>query len=131
MATCTTTSKINCDIKRVWQVVTSFKECVWRSDLKETKILDETHFVEISKNSRQTNFKITLCKPYERLELEIENESIKGSWIGNFKEENSQTILNFTENIKPKNIFLAPILYFYLKKQQNLYISDLKRALNC
>lgn len=129
MATCTIVSKINCDIKRVWQVVTSFKECAWRSDLKETKILDETHFVEISKNSRQTNFKITLFKPYERLELEIENESINGSWIGNFKEENSQTILNFTENIKPKNILLTPILYFYLKRQQNLYILDLKRVL--
>ncbi|WP_170020722.1 polyketide cyclase [Campylobacter sp. RM16190] len=131
MTTCTTTSKINCDIKRVWQVVTSFKECAWRSDLKETKILDETHFVEISKNGRQTNFKITLFKPHERLELKIENESIKGTWIGIFKEENSQTILNFTEKIKPKNKLLIPILYLYLKRQQNLYISDLKRALNC
>ena len=54
---------------------------------------------------------------------------MKGHWIGIFKEENGMTEVDFTEDVKVKKFFMRPFVKSFLKKQQELYVSDLKKAL--
>ena len=46
-----------------------------------------------------------------------------------FKEENGMTEVDFTEDVKVKKFFMRPFVKSFLKKQQELYVSDLKKAL--
>lgn len=122
--------KLRCALQDVWRIITSFENYSWRSDLQNVEILDERRFVEYSNSGHRTTFVITDMKFCERLELEIENENIKGFFVGLFSHENGFSIIEFSENIRAKKWFLKPILPIYLKIMQRIYISDLKRALN-
>lgn len=54
---------------------------------------------------------------------------MKGHWVGVFSEKDGQTEIDFTEDVTAKKLILKPFVKFFLKKQQELYISDLKKAL--
>ncbi len=125
MTTSTINKTINCNIERVWEVVTDFKKCSWRSDLSRTEIVDETHFIEYTKSGYPTYFTITVKEPYKRLEFDIDNSNMSGHWIGIFKQQNRQTEVEFTEEITLKKLLLKPFIKSYLRKQQQLYIKDL------
>ena len=43
---------------------------------------------------------------------------------------NRKATVDFTETIDVKKIFMKPFAGIYLKKQQSLYLSDLKKALD-
>ncbi len=47
------------DIQRVWEVVTSLENCAWRSDLSKIEIVNESQFVEYTKDGYSTTFTIT------------------------------------------------------------------------
>ena len=94
-----------------------------------------------------SNIKVTLLCPIEKvwnkvtdlndfvwrsdLSFEIENQNIKGTWVGKFYSHGDKTTLDFTENIASKKLIFKPFIGSYLKKQQKLYFRDLKKALNC
>lgn len=59
----------------------------------------------------------------------MENSNMKGHWIGVFSDKNGQTEIEFTEDITTKKLIMKPFAKFFLKKQQELYVSDLKKAL--
>lgn len=118
-----------CDVQKVWNIVTSLKDYQWRSDLGKIEILDEKKFVEYTKSGYPTTFTVTCEIPYERWEFDMENSNMKGHWIGIFKEENGMTEIDFTEDVQPKKIIMKPFVKSFLKRQQELYISDLKNAL--
>ena len=63
----------------------------------------------------------------KRYAFQMENENIKGRWVGYFTEKNGRTILRFTEAVKVKKFYLRPFLKNYLKRQQLQYITDLRR----
>ena len=130
MVTSKVMAKFNCDIKEVWSIVTDFGRCEWRSDLRDVKILDENHFIEYSKSGYETKFVIKVIEFCKRLELEIENENIKGRFVGLFFDKNNSSEIEFTEEIFTKKLFIKPFLRIYLKRQQKIYLSDLKKALN-
>ncbi|MCR4925340.1 MAG: polyketide cyclase [Clostridiales bacterium] len=117
------------DIKDVWNVVTSLKGYEWRSDIDKIEIISDTQFIEHSKDGFATNFTITATEPYSRWEFDMENANIKGSWSGAFSEKDGRTEIEFTEKVIAKKFLLKPFVKAYLKKQQELYISDLKKAL--
>lgn len=117
------------DIQKVWEVVTSLKKYSWRSDLSKIEIINENKFIEYTKDGYATTFTITVKKPYKRWEFDIENDNIKGHWIGIFSDNNGETEISFTEEVFAKKIFMKPFVKMYLKKQQALYISDLQKAL--
>ena len=120
-----------CSIEKIWNKVTDLSDFDWRSDIKDIKIIDEKNFVEITKDGVETHFKVTECIKYQCWSFEIENENIKGTWIGNFYSHGDKTTLDFTENIVSKKFIFKPFVGSYLKKQQKLYFKDLKKALNC
>lgn len=117
------------DIQKVWETVTDVKNYTWRSDLSKTEILNEKQFVEYTKEGYATTFTITATEPYKRWEFDMENGNIKGHWTGIFAQKEGKTEIEFTEDVTAKKIFMKPFVKTYLKKQQSLFISDLKKAL--
>lgn len=117
------------DIETVWNTVTTLKNYLWRSDLREIKIIDENRFIEYTKDGFATDFTITATEHCKRWEFDMENDNIKGHWIGIFTEKDGQTEIDFTEAITAKKVFMKPFVKGYLKKQQALYISDLQKVL--
>lgn len=117
------------DIKKVWETVTSLENYAWRSDLGRIEIKDEKSFVEYTKDGYATTFTITVTEQYKRWEFDMENDNIKGHWIGIFTQKGEQTELDFTEDVTAKKVFMKPFVKAYLKKQQKQYISDLQKAL--
>lgn len=117
------------NIKNVWDIVTSLENYQWRSDLSKIEILNEKQFVEYTKDGFATTFTVTVREPYKRWEFDMENSNMKGHWSGIFEEKNGRTEINFTEDVTAKKLLMKPFVKSFLKKQQELYVSDLKKAL--
>ncbi len=120
-----------CSIEKIWNKVTDLSDFDWRSDIKDIKIIDENNFIEITKDGVETHFKVTKYIKHQYWSFEIENENIKGTWIGKFYSYGDKTTLDFTENIVSKKFIFKPFVGLYLRKQQKLYFKDLKKELNC
>lgn len=118
-----------CDIQKVWETVTSLEDCTWRSNLSEIRVLSPKQFIEYTKDGYATTFTITKTEPYKRWEFAMENDNIKGHWTGIFTPRGEQTEVDFTENVTAKKLLMKPFVKAYLQKQQNRYITDLRKAL--
>lgn len=118
------------DIQEVWNVVTQPQNyAAWRGDLSRTEILDDRRFVEYTKDGYATTFTITATEPLKRWEFDMENGNMRGHWTGVFSQNGSETEIEFTEDVTAKKLFMKPFVKAYLKKQQSLFISDLKKFL--
>ncbi|MCM1189986.1 MAG: polyketide cyclase [Muribaculaceae bacterium] len=117
------------DIQKVWETVTSLTDYTWRSDLSKIEILNENQFVEYTKEGYATLFTVTAVEPCKRWEFDMENDNMKGHWIGIFTQKGGQTEIDFTEDVVAKKLLMKPLIKGFLKKQQTLYVSDLKKAL--
>lgn len=117
------------DIQKVWKTVTDVANYNWRSDLSRTEILNERQFVEYTKSGYATTFTITVTEPCKRWEFDLENDNIKGHWIGIFSQQGQQTEVDFSESVIPKKFFMKPFVKSYLKKQQAQFLADLEKAL--
>lgn len=118
------------DVKLVWDIVTSLKDYSWRSDISKIEIVDDgKKFVEVTKDGYRTEFKITAFEECQRYEFDMENDNMVGHWTGVFSYKNGVTSIDFTEDVTAKKVFMKPFVKMYLKKQQNIYIRDLQKAL--
>ncbi len=118
-----------CNLQRVWDTVTSLSDYSWRSDIERIEVISDTQFVEITKGGSQTTFTIIKQEPYRLWEFNMENEIIKGHWIGVFCGDKKSTTINFTEYIKLKKWFPSMFVKIYLKMQQRKYVRDLRGVL--
>ncbi len=131
MAVSTIKVSFNCNIGRVWEIVTSLTDYSWRSDLDKIEIIDDKRFIEYSKDGFATTFTVTAKEQYRRWEFNLDNKNISGHWIGIFTSNgDKQTTIEFTEVVTAKKFFMKPLLKAFLKKQQAQYAEDLKRALD-
>ena len=115
-----------CDVKKVWDTVTSLDQYEWRSDLSKIEIINEKQFVEYSKDGFATTFSITVSEPCNRWEFDMENSNMKGHWVGIFSEIDGQTEIDFTEDVTAKKLILKPFVKGFLKNQQELYVSNFR-----
>ncbi len=129
MAVSNINAVIDCNIEKIWEVVTSVDKYSWRSDLSRTEIVNDKQFIEYAKNGFPTKFSVTVSEQYKRWEFDIDNDNINGHWTGIFKQKGNKTEIDFTEEVFAKKFFMKPFLKGYLKKQQAQFISDLKKAL--
>ena len=121
---------INDDVHKVWDIVFSVdKYDLWRSDLSKTEVINEKQFVEYTKDGYATTFFTTAVEPYKRWEFDMENSNMTGHWIGVFTARGNKTQIDFTEHVTPKKWFMKPFVKFYLMKQQEQFVQDLKKAL--
>ncbi len=117
------------EIKDVWNVVTALDNYEWRSDLSKIEVINDKQFVEYTKDGYATTFTITVAKPFERWEFDMENSNMRGHWTGVFSIRNGQTEIEFTEDVTAKKLIMKPFVKAYLKKQQKQYVMDLRNAL--
>lgn len=129
MATSRVTEYFPCPVERVWQVVTDLSHTAWRSDLKRVEVLDEAHFVEYAKSGYTTNFTVTACEPLRRWVFTMENGNMSGSWEGIFETAEGGTRIHCTETVNAKHWWMRPFVPGYLKRQQRLYLDDLRKEL--
>lgn len=120
---------LDSDIKTVWSIVTSLDNYSWRSDLSRIEVINDKQFVEYSKDGFVTTFTVTTIVPYKRWEFDMDNENIKGHWVGIFNEKDNGTEIEFSEDVSAKKVIMKPLVKSFIKKQQKLYIEDLKKAL--
>lgn len=85
--------EFNCDIEKLWTIITDNTNYTWRSDLSKIEIVDDKHFIEYAKNNYPTYFTITLKENLKAYEFHIENTNIKGKWIGLFKNMENGKVL--------------------------------------
>ena len=71
-------------LQRVWEVVTSLTNYSWRSDIEKLEVVSDTQFIETTKDGYRTVFTITKQEPCRLWEFDMENENIKGHWVGVF-----------------------------------------------
>ena len=129
MAVSNVTAAFQSDIQKVWETVTSIEKFEWRSDLSRIEVKNEKQFIEYTKEGYATTFTVTVAEPCRRWEFDMENDNMKGHWIGVFTQKGEETEIDFTENVVAKKVFMKPFVKAFLKKQQEQYISDLKKAL--
>jgi hypothetical protein len=129
MAVTTIKAVFQCDVQKVWNVVTSLENYSWRSDLSKIEVVNEKQFIEYTKNGFATKFTITATKPNKLWEFDIDNDNLKGHWTGIFSQGNGTTDIIFTEDVTAKKIFMKPFVKAFLKKQQKAYVEDLRIAL--
>lgn len=117
-------------IQKTWETVTSLEEYAWRSDLSKIEVVDENRFIEYTKEGYATTFTVTVKEPYKRWEFDMENDNMKGHWVGVFIQKGEETEIDFTEDVTAKKVIMKPFVKAYLKKQQAQYISDLQKVLS-
>lgn len=125
-------AELESDIEKVWKMVTSLEEYSWRSDLHKIQVLETGRkFIEYDKGGYETTFIITKFEEQKRYEFDLENDNMKGHWTGIFAKglQDGSTVIDFTEEIIAKKITLKPFVKGFLKKQQQQYLIDLKKAL--
>ncbi len=123
--------EFNCDIEKMWNIITDNNNYSWRSDLSRIEVIDSTHFIEYDKNNYPTYFTITVKEKFKEYKFDIENTNIKGKWIGLFRKiSNDKVEIDFTEEIVTTKFIMRVLAPLYLKKMQKRYIKDLERALN-
>ena len=93
--------------------MTDLTHTAWRSDLVRVEVLDETHFVEHTKSGYATKF----------------NGNMSGSWEGIFESVEGGARLTCSETVNAKHWWMRPFVPSYLKRQQKLYLDDLRKEL--
>ncbi|MDO5564907.1 MAG: polyketide cyclase, partial [Eubacteriales bacterium] len=120
--------EFNCDIEKLWDIITDNTSYSWRSDLSKIVVIDDKHFIEYTKNNYPTYFEITSKKKLDSYSFNMENTNMRGKWIGIFKKlENGNILLDFTEEIETDKLMMKLLAKLYLKKQQKTYMKDLER----
>ena len=123
--------QFSCDRNKLWNIITDNTNYSWRSDLSKIEIIDNTHFVEYTKNNFSTYFTITSKVKLKEYKFDLENANLKGKWIGIFTElPNGNIELDFTEEIEVNRFMMKLLAKSYLKSQQKRYMRDLKKELN-
>lgn len=121
---------LNKDEQTIWNTITTLEHCEWRSDISRIEVTQPgKQFIEYTNDGYPTTFTITVFRPWERYELEMDNTNMHGHWIGIIKKTDSETEISFTEQVDAKRIIMKPFVKAYLKKQQQLYLQDLRKAL--
>ncbi|MCI8352261.1 MAG: polyketide cyclase [Clostridia bacterium] len=123
--------EFNCDIEKLWNIITDNTKYEWRSDLSKIEITDDIHFIEYTTNNYPTYFTITSKVDLKEYKFDIENTNIKGKWIGIFKKlDNGNILLDFTEEIETNNFIMKILAKTYIKSQQKRYMNDLEKELD-
>ena len=68
--------------------------------------------------------------PYQATaKTNMENGNMSGSWEGIFETAEGGTRLHCSETVNAKHWWMRPFVPGYLKRQQRLYVGDLRREL--
>ncbi|WP_041139379.1 hypothetical protein [Beduini massiliensis] len=120
------------NVEKIWAIITNNLDSAWRSDLSHIEIIDETHFIEHTKDGFSTEFEITDKVDCQFYAFKMSNKNFQGKWSGKLiKISENETKVIFLEQITFKNKIMELIshLGMNLKKIQEQYFKDLQKAL--
>ena len=118
------------ELHLVWDFILDVENyTAWRSDLSKTEVISDKQFIEYTKDGCPTTFTVTFVDPYRRWEFDMENDRMKGHWIGVFADKGNKTEIDFTERVEAKKWLLKPFVKAYLRKQQTQFVADIREAL--
>ena len=129
MATSQMTAEFSCLVETLWRTVTDLEHTAWRSDLARVEILDKARFVEHTKSGYATRFTVTACEAPRLWAFTMENGNLTGTWEGRFEAAPGGSRLVCIETVNAKRWWMRPFVPGYLKRQQKLYLDDLRRRL--
>ncbi len=121
-------AEFKCDMKQIWETVTSLEDYSWRSDIGKIVVKSKKQFEEHTKDGYVTTFTITVFERDKRYEFDMDNENMSGHWTGIFSQQGDTVCIKFIEDVTAKKIFMKPFVKGYLKKQQQQYIADLRKT---
>lgn len=122
--------EFNCNMEKLWDIITDNTNYAWRSDLSKIEITDNTHFTEYAKNNFPTYFTITSKQKCKEYKFDMENANMTGKWTGLFKElPNGNIELDFTEEIHTNNLLMKLLAKPYLRSMQKRYMRDLEKEI--
>lgn len=52
-----------------------------------------------------------------------------GHWTGVFRQRGAGTVIDFTEQVTAKKLWMKPFVKLYLKRHQTQFAADLRKAL--
>lgn len=125
-----------CEIQKVWETVLAVERYhTWRRDVSRTEVIDDKRFIEYAGDGYTTTFTRTALEPHRRLELDMENDDIKGHWIFVLTSKGSETEMDWTASVTSKKLNFRPVgkgmfEHRYVQKEQTRFIEDLKSALD-
>lgn len=90
--------------------------------MSKIEIINEQEFIEYTKEGYATHFTVTVTEPYKRWEFDMENDNMKGHWIGIFTSKGKATEVNFTEDVTVKKFIMKPFIKLYLKRNISLIV---------
>ena len=133
--TFTKTAVLNSDVKKVFNIVTDFKnQTSWRNDVKEIIVIDNYTWTEVPKKGTAITFKVKQKVENEIFEIEIiEPKSLNGYWVGTFKQTKpNETAIEFKEVVTISNPFFRTLSYLFvdLDKTMDSYLENLKQKLS-
>ena len=133
--TFTKTAVLNSDVKKVFNIVTDFKnQTSWRNDVKEIIVIDNYTWTEVPKKGTAITFKVKQKVENEIFEIEIiEPKNFNGYWVGTFEQTKpNETAIEFKEVVTFSNPFFRTISYLFvdLDKTMDLYLENLKQKLS-
>lgn len=133
--TFTKTAVLNSDVKKVFNIVTDFKnQTSWRNDVKEIIVIDDNTWTEVPKKGTAITFKVKQKIENEIFKIEIvEPKNFNGYWVGTFKQTNQNaTEIEFKEVVTILNPFFRTLSYLFvdLDKTMDLYLENLKQKLS-
>lgn len=129
MATSQVTAEFSCPVETLWHTVTDLDRTAWRSDIERVEILDAAHFVEHTRSGYATRFTVTACEALRLWAFTMENGNMSGSWEGIFESVEGGARLTCSETVNAKHWWMRPFVPSYLKRQQKLYLDDLRKEL--
>lgn len=135
MAVSTIKAEFQCEVEKVWEIVTSLEKYSWRSDVDKIVVtVPEKEFEEHTKDGYVTKFQITVFDEYKRYEFDMENDNMQGHWSGAFSYQDGITEIEFTENIIAKKRDYEAVCRNLLKEAAGEIYSGFKECiggLNC
>ncbi|MDO4289225.1 MAG: SRPBCC family protein [Eubacterium sp.] len=129
MATSKIKAVLESSIDEVWKTVLNVENYrSWRSDLLKVEKINEGQFIEYTKKGYPTTFTVTQVDPCRYWAFDMENTNMKGHWVGIFTNKGNTTEIEFTEEVEAKKFFMRPFLKAFLRRQQRVFVEDLRKG---
>lgn len=122
--------RVPCPVELVWQVATDLEHTAWRTDLREIKVLDEEHYLEIGSDGVTSSITVTAKEPYSRYALQVEGRAAFGSRELRLREESGQTVMTLSGEVMGRSALINLMERLYLKKFTREYLRDLNNELH-
>ncbi len=114
------------DIQKVYPCLIDFTNTAWRSDLKETKKVDEDHYIEYSKKEYPTFFTVVNRGKNKIYELEFTNTRMDGTLIYRFQKQKEKTLVV----LELQCVLQNPPFWWKstLKRKWKTFLKDLEKS---